>query len=140
MSAPDLTLPRGIRNCNPGNISAMRGLKWQHQTGYDGEGYCIFDAAEWGIRAGAVIIQNYKYYHGIDTIQGIIGRWCPTNDDHMRGYIRYVSNACRVAPTDVIDICELAFPLTVSMIFFENGRQPYSAEIINRGIELAHVR
>lgn len=134
------TRPRGIRNNNPGNIEQISGLKWQHQVGVDGDGYLIFDRPEWGIRAGAIIIQNYKYYHGIDTISGIITRWAPPATNDTAAYIRFVANACRVAPMDVIDVCEIAFPLTVAMIFHENGQQPYPAEVISRGIELAHIR
>lgn len=132
--------PRGIRNNNPGNIESISGLKWFHQVGVDESGYLVFDRPEWGIRAAAVILQNYQYYHAINTVTEMLERWAPSNTNPTSHYISFVCTQLGVRPDQPLDFCTVALPLAKAMILFENGIQPYSDSVINRGIELAHTR
>lgn len=125
---------RGIRNNNPGNIRA--GDQWQGMTGIDGGGFVIFSAPEWGIRAMTVLIRNYRNLYGINTVRGIIARWAPPNENNTGAYISSVANQVGVGPDS--ELTESHIPaLLRAIIRHENGSQPYSADLINRGIALA---
>ena len=86
--------PRGIRNCNPGNIR-LSGDKWKglrpRQT--DGE-FCQFTDMAHGYRALIRLLQNYRKLHGCRTIADFIRRWAfhlraghgrPRHDDRLCG-------------------------------------------------------
>lgn len=128
--------PRGIRNNNPGNI--RHGDSWQglalNQSDSD---FCVFTSPEYGIRAMARIIINYRKRHGISTIHGIISRWAPPSENNTEAYIRAVSDACHVQPTDVIDVKEYLPDIISAIIKHENGVQPYNATTLQRGITMA---
>lgn len=136
---PESEWPRGIRNQNPGNVTNISGQIWLHQTGVDGENYCVFANAAWGIRAACRIWWAYYYHHGIRTLNGAVTRWAPPPNNPTEKYIRFVADACKVSPMQPLDFCEMALPITKAIILFENGCQPYSLTTLNRGIELAHL-
>ena len=87
-------LPRGIRNNNPGNI--RWGSNW---TGLDSKGkkkdssFCVFVAPEWGIRALTKLILNYDRIYNVNTVEGIITRYAPSNENDTEAYIAHV---CKV--------------------------------------------
>ena len=129
---------RGIRNHNPGNI--RHGDKWlglsEEQTD---PAFCRFTSPEYGIRAMAKILLNYKRKYGHDTVRGIISRWAPPVENDTQAYIRHVCGevaACAYEAIDVQDPYVLAV-LVAAMIKHENGINPYSHELIRRGIDLA---
>ena len=59
-------IPRGIRNCNPGNIR-RNNTKWQGlrevQTDHS---FFQFESMEWGYRAMLRTLQNYQRIHGLN--------------------------------------------------------------------------
>ena len=75
----DTSLPRGIRNNNPGNIEAS---KWtQSQPGYIGSDgrFAIFDTRMNGFRAMEALLLKYAQ-EGRDTPIKIISKWAPASD------------------------------------------------------------
>ena len=86
------TLPRGLRNNNPGNIRRSKD-NWQglapEQTDPQ---FFQFTAPEWGYRALIKTLQTYRKKHNLQTIAEMIGRWAPTNENNTSGYI---SRVCR---------------------------------------------
>lgn len=144
------TLPRGIRNHNPGNIRRDR-TPWQgladDQT--DPE-FFRFVSAEWGIRATARILITYRDKHRIKRLQTIINRWAPPDGERQDGqrytqntqaYIDHVARLTGFAPDQNLDLHSYKHvrPLVEAMIRHENGMQPYSREEIDRGLELAGI-
>lgn len=129
--------PRGIRNNNPGNI--RHGANW-YGLNPDGKkidsAFCVFTDLIYGIRALAKVLVNYKKIHGLNTVRQIISRYAPPNENQTTAYIQSVAKQLGVYPDTIIDIEERGV-LTVfikAVIRMENGIQPYSDEIIQRGI------
>ena len=45
-----------------------------------------------GVRAGLIILRNYRSLHGIRTIRGTIQRFAPPNENNTMEYVRFVQN------------------------------------------------
>lgn len=135
-----MTLPRGIRNNNPGNI--RHGDKWQGLADKQTDSsFCVFTAPEYGIRAICKILINYKKQN-INTPEKIISRWAPPSENNTNSYILSVCQVLDVKPHDIIDVCEpvIMINLVKAIIRHENGMQPYSNETLTHGMELAGVK
>lgn len=132
-----MTEPRGIRNNNPLNIRWSVANNWDGMTGQDDKGFCIFKSPEYGIRAAAKTLDSYKK-RGVVTLGQIIGTWAPEIENNTSAYLNFVSNKTGFSSGDVI-VKEYGdyVPLLAAMIQMENGKQPYSAELIKRGIAMA---
>jgi hypothetical protein len=96
----NLTLPRGIRNNNPGNMRPLPNDRWRGEippdTGktpdpHDEMGsYSRFETPEWGIRAMIRDIRK-KRRRGLNTIQKIMDVYAPVGDDNdPKAYARQV--------------------------------------------------
>lgn len=88
------TLPRGIRNNNPGNIR-YDGTRWQGRAGQDGTtdspGFVIFADMAWGSRALGLALTN-MINKGADTINTLISDWAPPSENDTAAYIASVSS------------------------------------------------
>lgn len=131
-------MTRGLRNNNPGNI--RHGAKW---LGLDPEGkdpdFATFVAPEFGIRAIAKVLKTYRTKHRLCSIQGIINRWAPPNENNTDAYVEHVAKYVGVSPYEFLSVFddEKKIKLIKAIILHENGSQPYSDEVIAKGIELA---
>lgn len=123
--------PRGIRNCNPGNIRITKD-RWQGlcpaQT--DGE-FFQFTEMKWGYRALIRTLQNYRRKHGCQTIADFISRWAPRTENNTSGYITRVCREMQV-PTSFVPyvddkgtMCALA--AAISQV--ENGIPAVMADV-----------
>ena len=96
--------PRGIRNCNPGNIRITKD-RWQGlcpaQT--DSE-FFQFTEMKWGYRALIRTLQNYRRKHGCQTIADFISRWAPRTENNTSGYITRVCREMQVPTSFVPDV------------------------------------
>ena len=80
---PSTGLPyRGQRNNNLLNIRYNKANNWQGQTGQDDSGYAQFDDRFSGIRAADKVLNNYGKLHNIDTIEGMVNRFAPKDDNN----------------------------------------------------------
>lgn len=136
------SVPRGIRNHNPGNIDRT-GEKWQGMAA-DQSGdkrFVVFTAPEWGIRALAKVLRNYGKKYNIRTVQGVISRWAPANENDTAAYVAQVARAIGVKPGDSINLeaPSVLLPLVTAIIRHENGQQPYAEAVIREGIRRAFV-
>lgn len=132
--------PRGIRNNNPGNIrwgDAWQGLVAQDQR--TDASFCQFTDAKYGIRAMAKIFQKYQDAYKLNTVQGMITRWAPPNENDTTSYVVSVANSVGCKPNVTIDVRApgIMFSLLKAVIQHENGQQPYSDDQIKAGIALA---
>ena len=84
------SLPRGIRNNNPGNI-VLNGEKWKGEIPGVDTRFKTFENIVWGTRAIFVNLRNYYFERGLKTIRGIISRWAPTGENETAKYIATVS-------------------------------------------------
>lgn len=135
------SLPRGIRNHNPGNLrrssDPWQGLAPQ-QTDPD---FCQFESAKWGVRALARTLIAYQDRWGLKSVKRIISRWAPPNENDTEAYVRAVAEAVGVSPDAPIDTHDYKIlkPLTLAIIRHENGQQPYTDSEIDAGLVLAGV-
>lgn len=132
--------PRGIRNNNPGNIDHNPANKWVGELPHDKtieSRFCRFSTPEYGIRALAKILLNYQRKHGLNTIRKIISRWAPPVENDTGAYAEQVAKACGVPPDADISVGQLLPLLVPAIIKHENGQQPYTAEQIAAGVNMA---
>lgn len=96
--------PRGIRNCNPGNIRVTKD-KWQglRSVQTDKE-FFQFEEMKWGYRALIRTLQNYRKRHGCMTIADFIHRWAPSQENNTTAYIRSVCSQLGVPSVYVPDV------------------------------------
>lgn len=129
-------LPRGIRNNNPGNIDRKPGVKWQGMAPDQSSDprFIVFSAPEWGIRAIARVLHNYRK-RGNVTIAQIISTWAPPVENNTTAYIASVAGEVGIPPDVAINEDHVP-ALIAAIIRHENGQQPYSIEVIAKGIEL----
>ena len=128
---------RGIRNNNPGNIRV--GDQWQGLTGEDNAGFCTFDTPEHGIRALAKVLLAYQYKHGLRTLRQMVSRWAPETENDTDAYIDAVCRACFASPDNPYTLTpSRLLPLVAAIIKHENGEQPYSADVLQNGVDAAY--
>lgn len=124
---------RGIRNHNPGNI--RKGQNWLGSVGDDGA-FIVFSSAEYGIRALGKLLLNYERLYGLDTVESIISRYAPSIENDTGSYIDSVASGLGVHAAESVDIGSVLPGLVRAIIRHENGVQPYSDELISRGLGL----
>lgn len=137
-----MTLPRGIRNNNPGNIrwgSNWKGLVAQNKR--NDKSFCQFIDAVHGLRAMVKIIFTYQNKYGLNTIESIIHRYASPNENNTQGYINRVCERLGVSPEQTIILSDTVLEeLIKAIIGVENGDlyyNYYSADLIKRAISLA---
>ena len=131
-----MSIPRGIRNNNPGNIrhgNDWRGLSEEQPD----QAFCTFVSPEYGLRAIVVILRNYERKHGLRTVAGIVNRWAPPNENDTAGYAEHVARRLGVSVDEEIDVNEYMTDFVKAIVLHENGVQPYSDEQIVEAIRLA---
>lgn len=126
---------RGIRNSNPGNIRKSKD-QWEGAIGDDGE-FVIFDSPESGVRALGKNLLSYGR-QGYDSIEKIINRWAPPNENDTKSYIDSVVAATGIPATQSLDLSD---PDTLSSLaqaisFHETGSR-YDPEVYQQGVARA---
>ncbi|WPJ67917.1 hypothetical protein MBBL139_40 [Staphylococcus phage MBBL139] len=126
---------RGIRNNNPGNIRVSKD-QWEGMTGDDGA-FVTFDSPESGVRALGKNLLSYGR-QGYDSIEKIINRWAPPNENDTQAYIDSVVAATGIPATQSLDLSD---PDTLSSLaqaisFHETGSR-YDPEVYKQGVARA---
>ena len=126
---------RGVRNSNPGNIRKSKD-QWEGAVGDDGS-FVIFDSPESGVRALAKNLQSYGR-QGYDSIEKIINRWAPPNENDTAAYIQSVSSATGIPPTQSIDLTDpdVLASLSEAIGYHETGTR-YDPEVYKTGVSRA---
>ncbi len=132
----DMSMPRGIRNMNPGNIRHGGG-KWQGMAEVQGDPeYIQFVSPVYGIRAMGKLLLNYQSMYGLKTIREIINRWAPPIENETTAYVRHVSSLMGWPEDYPITVAGVLPKLVKAIILHENGVQPYNDKTINEGLAL----
>lgn len=137
MENEEMKLPRGLRNCNPGNIRITKD-KWQGlRPVQEDPAFFQFTEMKWGYRALIRTLQNYRKRHGCKTIGDFIRRWAPSTENNTSGYISRVCKEMQVPDSFVPDVYDegtmCAFAAAISEV--ENG-VPAVMEDVESGWEL----
>lgn len=131
-------LTRGERNNNPGNIRKSA-IFWRGETAGNDRGFESFDKPEDGIRAIAVLVQNYQKKYGLNTVRGIINRYAPPTENNTSAYVAAVASALDVSPDAALNLSDpdTLLALVTAIIKHENGRVIYAQGMIAGAIGIA---
>lgn len=104
-------------NNNPGNI---RDSSWtQSQPGYVGsnKGFAVFKTVQDGFNAQVNLLKNY-YNKGRTSVNSIISKYAPSNENNTGSYTNTVSQWLGVNPNDTLSFGNLS-DLAASMARYE---------------------
>lgn len=94
--------PQGVRLNNPLNLrpgSPWQGLAEPSEV----NGFCNFKTPVWGFRAAVKNLITYCDVYGINTVQGVISRWAPPQDNNdTDAYIKAVCSRTGYGPTQIL--------------------------------------
>lgn len=128
-----MSVSRGIRNCNPGNIRITKD-KWQGlRKNQEDKEFFQFTSMAYGYRALLRTLQNYRKRHNCITIADFISRWAPDTENNTSAYIRRVCQDLQVPSVYVVDIedREEMCALAAAISYVENGEVAIMDDIYN---------
>lgn len=124
-------IPRGIRNNNPLNIRIGNTWLGEVTNPTDNE-FEQFVHVSFGLRAGFILLKRYINRYKLNTIEKIISRWAPNNENNTHAYIDHVTKSMDIEPDtpllyeDKDTICTLVY----EMVYVENGQYIQMTEIV----------
>lgn len=116
-------LPRGLRNCNPGNIRKNSIVYAGEVVPSKDESFKQFTTMAYGYRAMFVVLYTYQHRYGLDTIEKMITRYAPENENHTEAYIKAVAERSGVSAHGHITATngDVMIPIVAAMSAVENG-------------------
>ena len=124
-------LPRGLRNCNPGNIRKNSIVYAGEIVPSKDDAFKQFTTMAYGYRAMFVVLYTYQHRYGLDTIAKMIARYAPENENHTTAYIDVVAERSGVPANGHITATngDVMIPIVAAMSFVENGVEANIAEV-----------
>lgn len=154
-----MSLPRGIRNNNPGNL--RHGSPWQGLVhAVKDPSFCQFTLPVYGIRAIAVTLSTYHRKRladdgsPIDTLFEAISRWAPSFENHTLAYADYVAHVLSDVLGDTVRIhdrldltdFDVMFGVVSGIVRYENGNGEvrslnswYADSLVEKALEMAGI-
>lgn len=123
------TLPRGVRNCNPGNIRLPRKENMEKDR-FIGElrpsrdkSFRTFVNMAYGYRAMHYLLRRYKNSYQLNTLEQMINRWAPPTENHTDAYIEFVANSSGIGRDQIVDVSNMTVMCRIveAMAKMENG-------------------
>ena len=107
-------LPRGVRNCNPGNIRLPRKENMEKDR-FIGElrpsrdkSFRTFVNMAYGYRAMHYLLRKYKNKYSLNTLEQMIYRWAPPSDNNKtEAYIDFVAKRAGIGRKDIVDVSNM---------------------------------
>jgi len=132
------TKTRGERNNNWGNIRFSPNAKFKGIIGVDKDGFSIFSSTELGNRALLKVLETYFDKRKLDTIEEIIKRYAPPNENNTGAYISFVARKMGISPKQKIDLKNetTKFQLANAIVHKELGKDLLSFEKFKEAKEL----
>ncbi|MFM9932844.1 phage tail tape measure protein [Achromobacter xylosoxidans] len=130
--------PRGIRNNNPGN------LVYVGQTGASKEAngrFATFESAQEGLNALAAQLRRYGQ-RGLNSIQSIVNTYAPASENNTGAYANYLAQKMGIDTDTQFDVNSDPAALAAlirGIVEYENGRNPYSNDMIAQAAGMAPV-
>lgn len=112
----------GFKNKNLLNIRYSTSNNWTGQTGQN-KGFCVFDSFDNGLRAAIKLLRKYNTTYGRKTVEQIISKWAPSNENDTTNYINFVAKKMQIDATEKIDLDdkELLYKLIYAMCLMESN-------------------
>jgi len=120
---------RGLRNNNPLNLRCNSGLFHGEIKGKD-KAFKTFSSMPYGYRAAFVTLATYNL-RGWNTIEKIISRWAPSNENNTDRYISNVEKWSGIPRNKVLTLADGPdyILIAAAMSFMENGRNADLSEV-----------
>ncbi|GAF05333.1 hypothetical protein [Saccharicrinis fermentans] len=132
------SMPRGIRNNNPGNI-IQSNSKWHGKLSKDqnkDRRFEMFMAPEYGVRAMIKLLQNYMG-KGFTTVEKIVKRYAPSFENNTKAYINTVCKDLKVQPQTKLRPTKNTLRLLVlSMTKVENGKSFITPQLFEQAYSM----
>lgn len=131
------TMPRGIRNNNPGNLN-YAGQAGATMEGGEGGRFAVFESMQHGVAALYKQLQLY-FKRGINTLSSIVKTYAPASDNNnVDAYISALTKATGKGANEVLDSGDTATiaRLMKGIVDHENGKGYISSSDIMGGIQL----
>lgn len=131
------SLPRGVRNNNPGNLNFANQAGATKESGENGR-FAVFGSMQEGAAALYRQLQLYMK-RGTNTLSGIVNKYAPAGDNNNVGaYISALMKATGKGANEAIDSGDTGTiaRLMKGIVDHENGRGYVSASDIMGGIQL----
>lgn len=125
------TLPRGLRNNNPGNIRKNNIVYAGEVVPSRDDSFKQFTTMAYGYRAIFVVLHTYARRYGLDTIAKMIARYAPANENHTEAYINAVAESAGVPAHGHVTStnCDVMIPIVATMSRVENGVPAVMADV-----------
>ncbi len=118
------SLPRGIRNNNPGNIRISNN-DWKGKVPKDlntDKKFEQFTELKYGVRAMTVLMRNWIKKGTANTIEKVVNRFAPPTENNSLNYVQLVSQWTGIPKDQILDIDkETMKKLVLAMARKENG-------------------
>lgn len=113
---------RGLRNKNPGNIRKSD-TPWRGEVPGDDPDFATFGTMVDGIRAMALLLRNYQRIHHLHTVESLVNRWAPPNENQTSQYVADVAARVGVKPDDPLNLEDpfVLSKLVFAVVCHENG-------------------
>ena len=99
--------PRGVRNCNPGNIR-KNGDLFQGEIDSTDPDFKQFRSMAYGYRAIFKILRTYKNNYSLNTLEQMIYRWAPPSDNNKTEvYVDFVAKRAGIDRKDIVDVSNM---------------------------------
>ena len=121
--------PRELRNNNPLNIRHNADVFQGEIKGTD-KSFKTFSSMPYGYRAAFVTLGTYLS-RGWNTIEKIIAKWAPPNENNTEGYIKSVEKWSGVPRSKELTAASGAdyIMIVAAMSFVENGKNADISEV-----------
>ena len=128
-------MTRGYKNNNPGNIRKTA-TKWKGEIDGTDKDFKTFKSMPYGYRALFALLREY-INKGYNTIEKIISRYAPGNENNTEAYINTVVKKSGIDRNTIITFAEInrINDIVAAISFVENGIAPDSSDI-NNGYKL----
>ncbi len=135
--SPNMALPRGIRNRNPGNLNFAGQAGATKESGPGGR-FAVFGTMQEGV---AALVRQIMLYvnRGRNTIRKILEVYAPAFENNTGAYINAVSRALGISPDTPLDVnnAQQVMGLVKAIAEHESGKGYLSAADISGGYSLA---
>lgn len=136
-ASTDMSLPRGVRNNNPGNLNFAGQAGASKEAGPNGR-FAVFGSMQEGV---AALVKQIGLYvgRGKNTIRKIIETYAPSNENDTGAYINAVSKSVGIAPDAPLDPnnANQIIALVKAITTHENGAGFVSDKDIAGGYQMA---
>ena len=132
MSEKKDNTPRGVRNCNPGNIRLPRKENMEKDR-FIGElrpsrdkSFRTFVNMAYGYRAMHYLLRRYKNSYQLNTLEQMIYRWAPPTDNNKTEvYVDFVAKRAGIGRKDIVDVSNMTVMCRIveAMTVMENGNK-----------------